>query len=162
MEHLNSPAAMDPTMPLHQAGNFPKSLHQGERGNVLAVDVCRLWAAPLSALTPMCAFMRKNQLFPCLVDDNSESPALIILGRGWRVDDRFTHQRARAQGDVLVRHFRVHVRKECLGQPVPLQKMSKVKENGLVRNAVVTQLDAGKAADRLAVVERLFGLNCPL
>ena len=51
--------------------------------------------------------------------------------------------------------MRVHVRKDRLGQPVPVQDVTKAQDRGLVGDAVVTQFDPGKAAHRLAVIERL-------
>ncbi len=71
------------------------------------------------------------------------------------------------QRDALVGQIRVHVRKDRLAQPVPLQQMAEVEDrpSGLarphwghgpldVRNALIAQFDPGKAAYRLAVIQR--------
>ncbi len=52
--------------------------------------------------------------------------------------------------------MRVDLGKDRFAQPVSLQKMAEVEDRGLVGNAVVTQFDPGKAAHRLAVIQRLF------
>jgi len=56
----------------------------------------------------------------------------LILGRGRRVDDRGIHKCARAQGDALVSEVCIHLCKERLGQPVPLQQVAEVEDGGLV------------------------------
>jgi hypothetical protein len=54
------------------------------RGGSLAVEVSRLWITPLSASTPMWAFMPKNQSLPFLVDNisGSRAPALFFVEDG--------------------------------------------------------------------------------
>jgi hypothetical protein len=52
--------------------------------------------------------------------------------------------------------MRIHIREDRLRQPVPLQQMAEVEDGGLIRNAVVAQLDPGKAAHCLAVIQHLF------
>ena len=48
---------------------------------MLAVDVSRLCVTPLTASTPMCAFIPKYQSFPFFVDDipGSRAPALFLV-----------------------------------------------------------------------------------
>ena len=69
---------------------------------------------------------------------------------------RRVNQRARAQRDAIVGQMRVHMRKERLGQPVPLQQVAEVEDGDLIEDAVIAQLDPGKAAHRLAVIQRLL------
>ena len=54
----------------------------------------------------------------------------LVLGRGWRINDRRIDQRARAQADALVCQVRVDVRKDRLRQPVPLRHVAEVEECG--------------------------------
>ena len=68
-------------------------------------------------------------------------------------------QRARAQRDAIVGQMRVHMRKERLGQPVPLQQVAEVEDGDLIEDAIIAQLDPGKAAHRLAVIQRLLSLG---
>jgi hypothetical protein len=53
--------------------------------------------------------------------------------------------------------MRIHRRKDRLGQPVTLQQVAEVEDCCLVRNTIIAQLDPGKAAHRLTVIERLLG-----
>jgi len=50
----------------------------------LAVEVSRLWITPLSASTPIWAFMPEYQSFPFLVDDisGSRAPYLFFVEEG--------------------------------------------------------------------------------
>ena len=50
-------------------------------------------------------------------------PGLVLRG-GRRVDDRRIDQSPGPQADPLVRQMRVHIRKDRLAQPVPLQQVA--------------------------------------
>lgn len=53
--------------------------------------------------------------------------------------------------------MRIHIGEDRLGQILTLQQMPKFEDCGLVRNAVIAQLDPGKPAHRLSMIQRLFG-----
>ncbi len=63
----------------------------------------------------------------------------LVLSRGRRVDDRRVNQRARAQRNALVGQMRVHIRKERLGQPMPLQQVAEVEDSGLIGDAIIAR-----------------------
>ena len=78
----------------------------------------------------------------------------LVLGRGWRVDDRRIDRGARAQGDPLVGQMRAHISEDRFGQPVPFQQVAEVQDGCLIRDVVVTQFDPRKTAHRLTVMQR--------
>ena len=107
------------------------------------------------------------------VDFHSEVPLLVlpgllhlgitalgfIFGRTGRADDGCIHDRSRLEQQPLFFQQRAHLGEYLLGQLVLFQQMPKVKDGGLIRDRVLGQLNAGKAAHRLDVVERVFGLR---
>ena len=82
-----------------------------------------------------------------------------VLGRGRRGDDGRIHDRAALEQQPLLLKQRADLSKDALSQVVLFQKVAKAQDRRLIRNVVPEQLNAGKTAHRLDVVERVFGLR---
>ena len=83
----------------------------------------------------------------------------LVLGRAWRCDDRRIDDRARSEQQPSPLEQTANLGEDRLGQPVLLQQMPEAQDRGLVRDRVLGELDAGEAAHRLDVVERVFSLR---
>ena len=91
---------------------------------------------------------------------------LLVLGRGRRGDDgrindcALPHQQA-----ALLQHHR-HFGEQRLAQLMLLQPMAEVQDCRLLRNRRHRQIDAGKAAQGLAIIQRILhrtiGQSIPL
>jgi hypothetical protein len=81
---------------------------------------------------------------------------LFVLGRGRRGDDRGIDDRALPHQQAALVQHRADFVEQRLGQVVLVQPMAEVQHRRRVRNRRHRQVDPGKAAQRLAVVKRVF------
>ena len=81
---------------------------------------------------------------------------LLVLGRRRGGDDGGIDDRALAHQQAALLQHRPDLVEQRSGQIVPLQPMAEVQQRRRVRHRVTVQVDAGKAAQRLAVVQRIF------
>ena len=78
-----------------------------------------------------------------------------ILRRAWRTQNRGIHNRPRVDEQPLLLQQAPHQREQLLRQVVLLQQMAKAQNGRLIRPRLFAQLNARKAPDRLAVVQRI-------
>jgi hypothetical protein len=81
---------------------------------------------------------------------------VLVLGRGRSGDDRGVDDRALPHQQAALLQHRPDLVEQRPGQIVALQPMAEVQQGRRVRHRVAVQLDPGKAAQRLAVVQRIF------
>ena len=81
---------------------------------------------------------------------------LLVLGRGRRSDDRRIDDRPLAHRQAALLQQRRDLAEQHFGQFVALQPMAEVQHGRRVRHPLHRQIDAGKAAQGLAVVKRIF------
>ena len=81
---------------------------------------------------------------------------LLVLGRGRRRDDGRIDNGALTHQQPALFQKRPHFVEQHLGQCVPLQPMTKMQHRRRVRHPVHRQIDPGKAAQCLAVVQRIL------
>ena len=81
---------------------------------------------------------------------------LFVLGRGRRGDNRGIYNSTLAHQQTALGQRRDDLVEQRLGQLVALQPMAEVKHRRRVRHRVHRQIDAGKAAQGLAVVQRIL------
>jgi len=87
---------------------------------------------------------------------------LLVLGRGWGSDDRGVDNGPLAHQQAALLQHRPNLVEQRFRQVVPLQPMAEVQQRRRVRHRRHRQIDPGKAAQRLAVVPRIFQrLACP-
>src|SRR6185312_3908964 len=84
------------------------------------------------------------------------SRSLGILGGGRSGNDRRIHNRAGLQQQSLLLQELADLRKDALAELVLLEQMPKAQDRRLVRNRILGELDTGKAAHRLRVVQRVL------
>ena len=80
----------------------------------------------------------------------------LVLGRGRGGDDRGIDDCALAHQQPALRQHRADLVKQAFGQLVLLQPVTEVQHRRRVRHRVAVQIDAGKAAQCLAVVKRIL------
>ena len=83
----------------------------------------------------------------------------LVLRRSRGSDDRRIDDRAQLQQQPAALKQAAHLGEDRLGEPVLLQQVPEAQDRALVGDRVLGQLDPGKAAHRLDVVERVFGLG---
>ncbi len=87
------------------------------------------------------------------------SRLLLVLRRGWSGDDRRIDDRPGLQQQPPLFELGANLGKNPLREPVLLKQVAKAQDRRLVGNIVSEQFDAGEAAHRLDVVQRVLGLR---
>lgn len=90
----------------------------------------------------------------------------LVLGRGRGGDDRGIDDCALAHQQPALRQHRADLIEQSFGQLMLFQPMAEAQHRRRVGHRVAVQVDAGKAAQRLAVIkgilDRLVGQPVPL
>jgi hypothetical protein len=84
------------------------------------------------------------------------SPAVLVLRRARRADDRRIHNRALGDLDAAAMQMLVHRRQQHLAELVPFQQVSKLAHRGLIRRPFDPQINADETAHRDRVVQRFL------
>src|SRR6185369_12129823 len=80
----------------------------------------------------------------------------LVLGRGWRGDDRGVDNRPLPHQQPAFFKRRPDLIEQHLRQIVPFQPVAEIHHGRRVRNCHRRQINAGKSAQRLTVVQRVF------
>jgi hypothetical protein len=81
---------------------------------------------------------------------------ILVLGRGRGLDDRGVHDRPGLEQQPLLLQQRADLGKDRLRQGMLLQKVPEAQDRRLIRDRILTELDASKAPHRLGVVQRIL------
>ncbi len=80
----------------------------------------------------------------------------LVLGGGWRGDERGIHQRAFPQQQAARGEVGVDGGEKALAQVVRFQQVPEVQQGGGIGHAFGGQINPGKTLEGVAVVERVF------
>ena len=80
----------------------------------------------------------------------------LILGRGWRCDEGGIHHGALGHQQAALTQHLVDGLKDRPGKARRFQQMAKLEQRGGVRYRCAAQIQAGKAPQRLTIVDGIF------
>src|SRR3954453_2042665 len=104
---------------------------------------------PDATSTPVCPFIPKRQHLRV-------TRLALVLGRGWGGNDRGVDDRPLAHQQATLLQHRRYFGEQRLAQLMLLQPMAEVPDCRLLRDRRHRQINTGKAAQGLAIVQRIL------